>query len=411
MGRRNSGGLSVKQRGSSYVALWVLIAGLSVCSSVRLLAGQPTSAEIRANIEGPQTPNRGGHDPLTLEQMMHEYGVPGVSLAVINDFGIEWEHAYGIADVATGARVDGDTLFQAASISKPVAAMAVLKAVELGKFSLDQDINTILESWSIAPSEHTKGSLMVTPRSLLSHTSGLGDGFGFPGYHPSDPTPTTVQILDGDEPSNVGAVRMERAPMTGYKYSGGGVTVMQLALTDTFDQPFSQILQDLVLGPIGMTRSAYEQPLGAERDRNAARAHDQEGRARDAKWHVYPELQAAGLWTTPTDLAKFAIEVQLTLRDQSNRVLPRSLVQEMVNPVGVGDFGVGFSISKRGQGWYFAHGGSNWGFRCDLIAHKVKGYGLVIMTNGDNGSIIIGELRDRVARAYQWDSLDKPIPR
>jgi len=381
------------------------------------LAAHPASARAQisvdgamARVEAAQIPNRQGLDPFTLQEVMDRYHVPGMSIAVIRDFAIHWAKGYGIADVSTGVPVESDTLFQAASISKPVAAMAVLKAVEEGKFSLDDDINKILKSWQL-PVDGFTADGPVTPRALLSHTSGTGDGFGFPGYHPSAPLPTTVQILDGRSPSNVGAVRMERPPLTGMKYSGGGVTLMELALVDAVGKPFSQILEEWVLGPIGMTESAYEQPLGPKRDAKAARAHDGDGKAMDAKWHVYPELEAAGLWTTSVDLAKLAIEVQKSLRNESNRVLTRESVREMMEPVGVGDFAVGFEISKVGEGWYFGHGGANWGFRCDLVAHKLKGYGVAIMTNGDNGSIVIRELKDRIARVYDWDSIDKPIPR
>jgi hypothetical protein len=160
-----------------------------------------------------------------------------------------------------------------------------------------------------------------------------------------------------------------------------------------------------------MTDSAYEQPLGSDRDRHAARAHSGAGRAMDAKWHVYPELAAAGLWTTPTDLAKFAIDVQKTALGTSSRVLTRSSVREMLSPVGVGDYAVGFAITKEGEGWYFAHGGSNWGFQCELLAHRVKGYGLAVMTNSDSGRPVINEIRARVTAAYGWDSLDKPVLR
>ena len=205
------------------------------------IASQDVSHFI-AHIEGAQAPNRQGLDPFTLAELMEEYGVPGVSVAVIHDFGIHWVRSYGIADVETGAKVDTDTLFQAASISKPVAAMAALRAVQDGKFALDANINSILTSWRLPESEFT-ALRPVTPRTLLSHTSGLGDGFGFPGYHPKDPLPTTVQILDGDAPSNVGPVLMERAPLTGYKYSGGGVTLMQLALEDALGRPFPEILK------------------------------------------------------------------------------------------------------------------------------------------------------------------------
>ena len=374
-------------------------------------AAQDTSpAAMMARIEGAQSPDRQGLDRLTLQQVMDLFHVPGVSVAVINDFKIEWAMGYGLADVSSGARVDADTLFQAASISKPVAAMAAVRAAQDGRLGLDRDINAILTSWQLPDSEFTRGHA-VTPRALMSHTSGLGDGFGFPGYHPSAPRPTLVQILNGSEPSNVGKMVMERPPFTAEKYSGGGVTLMQLAMIDALGKAYPEIMQSLVLGPIGMTNSAYEQPLSAARDRHAARAHSGLGVAMDAKWHVYPELAAAGLWTTPTDLAKFAIEVQQTALGRSTRVLTRASVLEMLTPVGVGDYAVGFAIVKKGQGWYFAHGGSNWGFQCSLIAHRAKGYGLAIMTNGDAGRPVINEIEARVAAAYGWDSLDKPVLR
>ncbi len=251
----------------------------------------------------------------------------------------------------------------------------------------------------------------MTPRSLLSHTSGTSDGFGFPGYSPSEPRPTLVQILNGDKPSNVGKVRLERPPLTGFKYSGGGVTIMQLALTDVIGKSYSDIVQGWVLGPIGMTRSGYDQPLQPGRDATAARAHDGRGKARDAKWHVYPELAAAGLWTTPTDLAKFALELQLSLHGRSNKVLSQATAREMITPVGVGPFAVGFAVTQQGEGWYFAHSGGNWGFACNLTAHTLKGYGLAVMTNSDTGGRLIEEVRSRVATAYGWDWIDKPIPR
>jgi CubicO group peptidase (beta-lactamase class C family) len=367
-------------------------------------------AAMMARIEGAQSPNRQGLDPLTLQQLMERFHVPGVSVAVIRDFEIHWTKGYGVADVETGARVDADSLFQAASISKPVAAMAAVRAVQDAKFSLDDDINNILKSWKLPAGEFTRRQ-PVTPRALMSHTSGLGDGFGFPGYHPSAPRPTIVQILNGSKPSNVGPVLMEREPFSAAKYSGGGVTMMQLALMDALGKPFPEIMQGLVLGPIGMTNSAYEQPLSPERDRHATRAHNGGGRAMDAKWHVYPELAAAGLWTTPTDLAKFAIEIQKTALGRSSRVLTQSTVREMLTPVGVGDYAVGLAITKKGEGWYFAHGGSNWGFQCNLLAHRLKGYGVAIMTNSDSGRPVINAIEDRVAAAYGWDSLDKPVLR
>ena len=391
---------------------------LVVCVGVSLLLcletpleAQISAVSAQAAIEQAQT--QPGEDRLgtsTVAELMEEFGVPGVSVAVIQDFKIHWAKAYGVADVETGQLVDIETMFQAASISKPVAAMGVLRAVQDGLFSLDDDINDILDSWTLDGREFTRNR-PVTPRTLTSHTSGLGDGFGFPGYDPEQPLPTTVQILEGHELSNVGSVFMEREPMTFYEYSGGGVTVMELALSDVRRRPFVDLMQDGVLTPIGMTRSSYTQPISPQHNNNAARAHDNNGDSRGPKWHVYPEHAAAGLWTTPTDLARLIIEVQRSARGESNRVLSQSMIQEMLNPVGVGPFAVGFTVSKIGEGWYFSHGGSNWGFRALMLAHKVKGYGLVVMTNADQGSTVINEISRRIQYTYNWDSVASAVER
>lgn len=391
-----------------------LITGVSV--SLLLCLETPLEAQIsavsaQAAIELAQTqPGEDGLGTSTVAELMEEFGVPGVSVAVIQDFKIHWAKAYGVADVETGQLVDIETMFQAASISKPVAAIGVLRAVQDGLFSLDDDINDILDSWTLDGREFTRNR-PVTPRTLTSHTSGLGDGFGFPGYDPEQPLPTTVQILEGHELSNVGSVFMEREPLTFYEYSGGGVTVMELALSDVRRRPFVDVLQEGVLAPIGMTRSSYAQPISPEHNQNAARAHDNNGESRGPKWHVYPEHAAAGLWTTPTDLARLIIEVQRSASGESNRVLSQSMIQEMLNPVGVGPFAVGFTVSKIGEGWYFSHGGSNWGFRALMLAHKVKGYGLVVMTNADQGSTVINEISRRIQYTYNWDSVASAVAR
>src|SRR5262245_34873222 len=232
-----------------------VIVGCMVAAVVGVrTADESSPAAMMARVENAQAPNRQGLDGYTLRQVMERFHVPGVGVAVIRDFAIHWAKGYGVADVESGAAVETNTLFQAASISKPVAAMAVMRAVQDGRFGLDDDVNRILKSWKLPESELTRGR-PVTPRALLSHTSGLGDGFGFPGYHPSAPRPTVVEILNGAKPSNVGPVLMERPPFIAFKYSGGGVTVMQLAMMDTFPEPYAALLQRLVLGPIGMSDS------------------------------------------------------------------------------------------------------------------------------------------------------------
>ena len=205
-------------------------------------------------------PNRQGLDGLTLEQVMRRFRVPGVSVAVIKDFQIHWAKGYGVADVDSGRAVQIDTPFQAASISKPVTAMAAMRLVQDGTFVARRRREHASEDRGRCPRATFTKAQPVTPRSLMSHTSGADDGFGFPGYEPAAPRPSVVQILDGQPPSNVGRVTFARAPYAAYKYSGGGVTLMQLLLTDLTGEPFAALMRTRVLDPLGMTSSTFEQP-------------------------------------------------------------------------------------------------------------------------------------------------------
>lgn len=391
---------------------WLLSLALAASLATAAPLAQPSTdaAALIARIEAPQVPDRQGLDALTLEQVMRRFRVPGVSVAVIRDFKIDWAKAYGVADVSTGRPVRTDTPFQAASISKPVTALAAMRLVQDGTLALDDDANKHLRSWRV-PESALRRPQPVTPRSLMSHTSGADDGFGFPGYEPAAPRPTVVQILDGASPSNVGKVTFARPPYAAYKYSGGAVTLMQLLMTDVTGEDFAAMMHARVLGPLGMADSSFEQPPPESRAARLAHAHNGQGAHGPVPWHIYPEQAAAGLWTTPSDLARLAIEVQEAVRGPKAKVLSQASAREMTAPVGTGPYAVGFAVEQRGQGWYFAHGGSNWGFRCSLVAHVRKGYGVVVMTNGDAGGGVIAEIEARVASVYGWDSLDKPLLR
>jgi CubicO group peptidase (beta-lactamase class C family) len=335
-----------------------------------------------------------------LQERMKHYKVPGVSIAVINGFKIEWARGYGVKDVETNEPVTEATRFQAASISKPVAAMVALKKVEEGKLALDENVNTRLASWKLPENELT-AKKKVTLANLLSHTAGL-TVHGFPGYEVGAKLPTVPQILDGAEPANTAAVRVDLEPGTRFRYSGGGTTVAQLLLMDVEKKPFPQIAQETVLGPLQMTNSTYSQPLPDDARKTAASGHRGDGSLVGGKIHVYPEMAPAGLWTTPTDLAKFAIEVALSHAGRSNKILSKEMIEKMLTPYIDGAGGLGFFFQKMGNAIYFGQGGANEGFRCQLTMHKEKGYGAVVMVNSDNGRII-EEIVRAVAREYAWE--------
>lgn len=368
----------------------------------------PAPARIQRVEEGLQPAvlikgNRGW----TIQERMAHYKVPGVSVAVINNFKVEWAKAYGVKDVETKEPVTTETRFQAASISKPVTAMIALKKVAEGKIALDEDINNKLVSWKLPDNQFTARK-KVTLAHLLSHTGGL-TVHGFPGYEVGKKLPTVPEILDGTGPANTAAVRVDMEPGTKFRYSGGGTTIAQLALMDIEKKPYPQIAQETVLGPLGMTHSTYSQPLSDEIRKQAASGHWMDGKPVAGKIHIYPEMAPAGLWTTPTDLARFGIEVQLSLAGRSNKVLSKEMAAKMVTPFIADAPGLGFFVEKHGNAIYFGHGGANEGFRCGLLVHKDKGYGVAVMVNSDNGQII-QEIFRSVAGEYQWeDYLPPPV--
>jgi CubicO group peptidase (beta-lactamase class C family) len=341
----------------------------------------------------------------TLEERMRATHVRGLSVAVFRDFRVVWAKGYGVADADTGARVTETTLFQAGSISKPVGAMAVLKKVEDGKLSLESNVNLLLTSWKLPDSELTRAA-PVTVRQLLSHTAGV-NVHGFPGYAATDPLPTLLQVLDGQRPANTAPIRVEVPPGVKFSYSGGGITILQQALVDLEGKPFPQILAETVLGPLGMSQSTYEQPLPAERVPSAAAGYYADGKPVAGKRHVYPEMMAAGLWTTPTDLSRFAVEIALAASGKPSRVLSRASAERMlakVAPAGGGDsfVGLGIFLERHGEATYFGHDGEDDGFQASLLAHP-SGYGVAIMLNCEGDDALQSEVRDAVAAEYGWE--------
>ena len=344
----------------------------------------------------------------TLTERMEHYHVPGVSIAVINKFEIEWARSYGVADAGENSPVTRETLFQAASISKPATAVAALYFVEQGSLDLEKDVNDQLISWQVPENDFTVQE-KVTLRRLLSHTAGLNKASRF-GYFQSEEIPTLQQVLDGEEPAHSPPWRVEAVPGARYHYSNGGYLTIAQLLIDETGKPFSEIMQETVFNPLNMTASTFENPLPTEYWDIAASAHDKWGQPIFEKWLVYPEMGASGLWTTPTDLALLTNEIMLSWNGHSNKVLSTDIVIEMLtthaddvpdmSPLDL-DYGLGWYLREFGGNAYFVHGGDNpEGFQSILMGLPEKGWGVVIMTNGVNGSRLYFEILYSIAEAY-----------
>lgn len=337
----------------------------------------------------------------TLAERMKELNVPGVSVAIIHNGKIEWARGFGVRSIG-GPPVNPETMFQAGSISKPIAAMACLRLVQQDKVSLDTDVNTYLTSWKF-PGDPVAQGKPITLRELLTHTGGT-TVHGFPGYASNEPVPTVIQVLNGEKPANTPAIRSEAAPGARWNYSGGGYTIMQLVMLDITKEPFPKLLHDTVLAPIGMTRSTYEQPLPENLRENAATPYRSDGKPVEGGAHTYPEMAAAGLWTTPSDILKYSLEVVNSLDGKANHVLSAAMTKQMLTS-GMGNWGLGLQIGGTASDPWFSHGGVNEGFVNIFYMFEKNGDGAAVMTNGDNGGQIGDELIHSIAKEYNWPDL------
>ena len=336
---------------------------------------------------------------MKLAERMQFYKVPGVSVAVINNGKIEWAKGYGFQETSVKKGITTETLFQAASISKPITAMAMLRLVQENKLNLDEDVNKKLVSWKVPDNDFTKVQ-KVTLRGLLSHSASLTVS-GFRGYAEGEEIPTILQILDGTTPANSVPIRVDGSPNKDFRYAGGGYVVVQKLAEDVTKKPFSDFMQAEILKKLKMNYSTFGQPLPTKFRAAAAVGHSSDGTKIVGGWYLHPEMAAAGLWTTPSDLARFAIEIQKSKSGKSNKILSVERVNEMLTPQ-VGGWGLGLDLRGKNQSARFGHGGGNEGYRCLMFAYSDSGQGAVVMTNSDNGYALAEEIMRSIAKEYGW---------
>lgn len=338
-----------------------------------------------------------------LLERMEKHHIPSVSIAVINDGRVAWCHAYGVKEKGTEKKVSETTLYQAASISKSVAAFGALLLVQEGKLNLDTNIDDKLTSWSVLPNTFTKDQ-SICLRNLLNHTAGFSVS-GFDGYLPSEKIPNLIEILEGRCPANNPPILVERTPGIKMTYSGGGYIVMQQLVEDVTAQSFAKFMQEYLLHPIGMSHSTFCVPLPIEDENAAALGHQDVELPMEGGWKNYPQSAAAGLWSTPTDLAKFLIATQNALLGNSETILERSLAEEIIKTQNSA-YGLGFFVHGTGRQLKMSHTGHNHGFLCKFVSFPYLRQGAVVMMNTDHsGSFeFIEEILGAIAEAYEWPS-------
>ncbi|MDN4053993.1 serine hydrolase domain-containing protein [Massilia sp. YIM B02763] len=340
-----------------------------------------------------------------IKAQMREHRIPGLSLAVVSKGAIVREGGFGLISGTGQTAVTPATLFQAASISKTVAALGALRLVESGQLQLDENVNRTLRTLRVPDNEFTRDS-KVTLRGILSNSGGLGV-LSFPGYAAGAPIPTLEQVLDGKAPANTPAVRVEYVPRSQWHYSGGGHAVLQQLMSDASGKPFAGLMRDLVLAPLDMTRSTFEQQLPAAWSSAAASGHV-DGQPLPGGRHVYPELAAAGLWTTAPDLARFAIGLQRSFEGRPGAVISQQMAKEMmsrqIRAEGLGIFVMG--VDNRAPSLWYA--GRNRGFDAFLWFAPASGDGIVIMINANDNDDTVKRIARSIAVSYKMTGFPFP---
>ena len=335
----------------------------------------------------------------SLEERRAELGVPAVSVAVLRDGEIHWAGAYG-------SDVDESTLFQAASLSKTVAAAGLITLANERGVSLDDDLSGDLPADLIATIN--PGGIPLTLRKLLSHTNGAAVS-GFPGYPAGSAVPTTQEVVLGAGPTNTDPVLISPNPDGERRYSGGGYTIAQLWAETVTGETFPALMQRLVLEPVGMPRSTFSQAVpGGYPDDNMARAYDREGSPVESGWHIYPEMAAAGLWTTPTEFLTFIGALMAALDGDESRGIDPAVAQVMVIPV-ASDYGLGIGAAPKGDTIRLSHSGSNRGFRCNFMAYPDRNDAVITMTNASVGWAMVGDVGRTANTTYGWPMVEMPI--
>lgn len=338
-------------------------------------------------------------EKMKLAERMQYYRVPGVSIAAIYKNKIDWAKAYGARNARFSDPVLSNSLFQAAALSQPVAALTALHFVEKGRLSLDSDVNTVLKSWKVPESPLTQRN-KVTLRRILNH-SALFIPAKLNGYPQSEDLPSLRMILDGEKPSLPPGVHLAGQPGATYSQSDAGYAVLQQLLEDLEGKTFPEIVDEAVLQPLGMRNSTFECPLPSVVEEKAVSGHTREGAPVEGGWYRYPAAAASGLWSTPSDLALFVIKVMKTARGESQKVVSPELAQAMLTPED-GIHGLGLYVEDAGDSLFFHMWGSNKGYECILVGYPVRGEGAVVMTNSENGYYIIHEILRGISAVYEW---------
>lgn len=368
-------------------------------------------------ISGCQTMNKGLSkkrdynfltDSLNIEQHLEKHKLAGFSLVVFENHKIVYTKQFGVKSINSPEKIDENTAFSTASISKPITALLCHILEEKGLINLDDPIDKYLKRWHLPKSKFTEHNSPIW-KQFFNHTAGTSQG-GFADYYEGDTIPTIKQSLLGQIPRYNKEIEFLFTPGTNFEYSGGGYVIVQMALEDTLNKSIAALAQEYIFSPLGMKNTTMIQPNEKGFPSNVALVHDEEGKVIRTGLPITPQVGASGMWSTPTDLAKLAIEIQNALRNKNNKVISHNIAKKITavstlkNAVGGWSYGWQKSFGYNNYDW-FSCNGSNTGVGGNVLASMTDGNGMVYLANGEkpNRFPLMNHTRIKVLTLMDWN--------
>ena len=394
----------------SQFMLFVMLSQVAICCLAEVMADEATKLQVAVEqgLRQPVVYENETVPTFSVPDRLSFYKVPGLSFALIDNGKVAWSSGYGKLSSSSDKPVTRNTLFQAASLAKPVTAFAVMRMHDKAKIDINKPITEYLKSFQL-PVEQADANKVINFENLLNHSSGLSAG-GYMGYAQGDAIPTDIQTLLGQEPANTKAVKVELAAGKQVMYSGAGYTLAEVALQDEFGRPFEQLMATWVLQPLNMQHSSFDMAYPQQTKVEVALGHDSTGAVIEGGWRVHPEQAAAGLWSTATDLASLAAELTKGYHGKSDVISKRS-ARQMLAPVKPSEdlsayFGgqpaMTFVTDGEGERFLFKHNGGNSGYRSFMIMYPETGDGAVFLTNSDAGFSVGFDMIRAASAVYNW---------
>lgn len=377
---------------------------LTACDSVPSTSQKPSVNSVAMG----QSKIPASFSPDLIEKMK-THKLPGFSLAIIDNYEVVYSEQWGVKATTSEVAVNGSTAFSTASMSKPVTALLSVILEEKGLIDLNDPINDYLVRWKIPNNEFTT-AMPVTWTHLLSHTSGATQFSGFADFYEGDKIPTLVESLEGKLPRYNGVpLDFVFTPGSDWRYSGGGYTILQMALEDHFQKPLHILAQDYIFGPLGMVNTTMIQPNEAGFLTDVASVHDSKGDVIRSGIPITPQVAPSGMWSTPQDMAKLAIAMQKALRGDTDSAISSKTAHKLTNIISLKSSSGHSLFGPRSFGFdnidWMILGGSNTGVGGEILASMERGRGVIFFGNGDraNRTPVFTYVRGRVLDMMNWE--------